>query len=113
MTWALFFRSPKCGRAWGKCSQPNVTGFLAKGKHPRNHVRNHTVRAAELLFVCKAGAPAEDVEEGWIQQLEFFKEEALPTHAVRGITTDTLTLQPFLGVCFPTKQQQVEERYIT
>jgi len=23
----------------------------------------------------QAGAPADDVEEGWIQQLEFFKEE--------------------------------------
>ena len=27
---------------------------------------------------AEAGAPSEDVEEGWIQQLEFFKEEADP-----------------------------------
>ena len=25
----------------------------------------------------EAGAPADDVEEGWIQQLEFFKEEVM------------------------------------
>lgn len=28
-----------------------------------------------VLKKNQAGAPADDVEEGWIQQLEFFKEE--------------------------------------
>ena len=35
-----------------------------------------SLRRAGLKRRWLAGAPSDDVEEGWIQQLEFFKEEA-------------------------------------